>query len=202
VIWTCCCPRPPPPGLAAQHVLAEAEVLLLRAALGDVANTKFVMVSDSSILLYPPQVSTAAAAGGGGAACGRYLWPTCDLGALVISKSLLLLCCCCCCCCCCCLPGDLVSATVGASEPAGRVCQPAQGQAALQVGTPHAGMCTLNTQMQLRQFCIWAHHTTQPLSLQVGTPHAWRFNVQCTLTHADAAQPELRQLYITKPPSR
>jgi hypothetical protein len=45
----------------AQHMLAEAEVLLLRAALGDAANAKFVMVSDSSIPLYPPQVSTAAA---------------------------------------------------------------------------------------------------------------------------------------------
>jgi hypothetical protein len=41
----------------AQHVLVEAEVLLLRAALGDAANAKFVTVSESSIPLYPPQVS-------------------------------------------------------------------------------------------------------------------------------------------------
>jgi hypothetical protein len=40
----------------AQHVLAEAEVLMLRAALGDAANAKFVMVSDSSIPLYLPEV--------------------------------------------------------------------------------------------------------------------------------------------------
>jgi hypothetical protein len=58
--------------LAAQHVLAEAEVLLLRAALGDAANTKFVMVSDSSIPLYPPQVSSTAAIVAG-IACGGYL---------------------------------------------------------------------------------------------------------------------------------
>uniref|UniRef100_A0A383V407 Uncharacterized protein n=1 Tax=Tetradesmus obliquus TaxID=3088 RepID=A0A383V407_TETOB len=40
----------------AQHVLAEAEVLLLHAALGDAANTQFVLVSDSSMPLYPPDV--------------------------------------------------------------------------------------------------------------------------------------------------
>jgi hypothetical protein len=40
----------------AQHVLAEAEALLLWAALSDPLNTKFVFVSDSSIPLYPPQV--------------------------------------------------------------------------------------------------------------------------------------------------
>lgn len=40
----------------AQHVLAEAEALLLYAALADPLNTKFVLVSDSSIPLYPPQV--------------------------------------------------------------------------------------------------------------------------------------------------
>lgn len=40
----------------AQHVLAEAGALLLAAALSDPLNTKFVLVSDSSIPLYPPQV--------------------------------------------------------------------------------------------------------------------------------------------------
>jgi hypothetical protein len=40
----------------AQHVLAEAAVLLLRAALQDESNVHFVMVSDTSIPLYPPQV--------------------------------------------------------------------------------------------------------------------------------------------------
>jgi hypothetical protein len=40
----------------AQHVLAEAGVLLLRAALQDASNVQFVMVSDTSIPLYPPQV--------------------------------------------------------------------------------------------------------------------------------------------------
>ncbi|WIA35554.1 hypothetical protein OEZ86_003979 [Tetradesmus obliquus] len=40
----------------AQHVLAEAAVLLLRAALQDKSNVHFVMVSDTSIPLYPPQV--------------------------------------------------------------------------------------------------------------------------------------------------
>jgi hypothetical protein len=40
----------------AQHVLAEAGVLLLRAALQDASNVHFVMVSDTSIPLYPPQV--------------------------------------------------------------------------------------------------------------------------------------------------
>jgi hypothetical protein len=40
----------------AQHVLAEAGAPLLAAALSDPLNTKFVLVSDSSIPLYPPQV--------------------------------------------------------------------------------------------------------------------------------------------------
>lgn len=40
----------------AQHVLAEAEALLLAAALSDPLNTKFVLVSETSIPLYPPQV--------------------------------------------------------------------------------------------------------------------------------------------------
>lgn len=40
----------------AQHVLAEAEALLLAAALSDPLNTKFVLVSDTSIPLYTPQV--------------------------------------------------------------------------------------------------------------------------------------------------
>jgi hypothetical protein len=42
----------------AQHVLAEAAALLLAAALTDPLNTKFVLVSDTSIPLYTPQVST------------------------------------------------------------------------------------------------------------------------------------------------
>jgi hypothetical protein len=42
----------------AQHVLAEAAVLLLRAALQDRLNTHFVVLSDSSIPIYPPQVGT------------------------------------------------------------------------------------------------------------------------------------------------
>jgi hypothetical protein len=40
----------------AQHVLAEAAVLLLQAALQDELNVQFVMVSDTSIPIYPPQV--------------------------------------------------------------------------------------------------------------------------------------------------
>jgi len=43
----------------AQHVLAEAAALLLHAALSDPLNTKFVLVSDTSIPLYPPQVRRA-----------------------------------------------------------------------------------------------------------------------------------------------
>jgi hypothetical protein len=39
-----------------QHVLAEAASLLLAAALSDPLNTKFVLMSDTSIPLYPPQV--------------------------------------------------------------------------------------------------------------------------------------------------
>jgi hypothetical protein len=41
----------------AQHVLAEAAALLLAAALSDPLNTKFVLLSDTSIPLYTPQVS-------------------------------------------------------------------------------------------------------------------------------------------------
>uniref|UniRef100_A0A383VRB6 Uncharacterized protein n=1 Tax=Tetradesmus obliquus TaxID=3088 RepID=A0A383VRB6_TETOB len=40
----------------AQHVLAEAAVLLLRAALQDELNSHFVVLSDTSIPIYPPQV--------------------------------------------------------------------------------------------------------------------------------------------------
>jgi hypothetical protein len=44
-----------------QHVLAEAAALLLAAALTDPLNTKFVLLSDTSIPIYTPQVSTAQA---------------------------------------------------------------------------------------------------------------------------------------------
>jgi hypothetical protein len=44
----------------AQHVLAEAAALLLAAALSDPLNTKFVLLSDTSIPLYNPQVSVTA----------------------------------------------------------------------------------------------------------------------------------------------
>jgi hypothetical protein len=50
----------------AQHVLAEAGVLLLRAALQDASNMHFVMVSDTSVPLYPPQVRSGAPAGTAG----------------------------------------------------------------------------------------------------------------------------------------
>jgi hypothetical protein len=41
----------------AQHVLTEAAALLLRAALSDPLNAKFVLVSDTSLPIYPPQVT-------------------------------------------------------------------------------------------------------------------------------------------------
>jgi hypothetical protein len=47
----------------AQHVLAQAAALLLAAALTDPLNTKFVLLSDTSIPLYTPQVSTAQVPG-------------------------------------------------------------------------------------------------------------------------------------------
>jgi hypothetical protein len=40
----------------AQHVLAEAEALLLWAALADAHNARFALVSDSSIPLHAPHV--------------------------------------------------------------------------------------------------------------------------------------------------
>jgi hypothetical protein len=44
-------------------VLAEAALLLLRAALQDASNVHFAMVSDTSVPLYPPQVRSGEPAG-------------------------------------------------------------------------------------------------------------------------------------------